>query len=189
MHNHEKETAADEIFDIFNELNEKIGTAKRKDVHREGYYHRSVHVFIINSKKQILMQKRVAHKDIAPNAWDLSVAEHLKPGETFRDAAVRGLQEEMNICLPPDKFVRIREAMLYKYTYSSKNIKDFEFNECWKVHYDGPFKIDPEEVAEAKWVTLDELMQLFETTRNILTPWLIDELQYLKSQDFKSLLE
>jgi isopentenyldiphosphate isomerase len=73
MHSNENETPSDEIFEIFNEQNEKIGIARRKDVHREGYFHRSVHVFIVNSNKQILIQKRVAHKDVAPNAWDLSV--------------------------------------------------------------------------------------------------------------------
>jgi isopentenyldiphosphate isomerase len=73
MHSNTSETPSDEIFEIFNERNEKIGIASRKDVHREGYFHRSVHVFIVNSNKQILMQKRVSHKDVAPNAWDLSV--------------------------------------------------------------------------------------------------------------------
>jgi hypothetical protein len=48
------------------------------------------------------------------------------------------LDKEQLICL------KQREAMLYKYTYPEKNIKDFEFNECWKVSYDGPFTIDPE---------------------------------------------
>jgi hypothetical protein len=42
----------------------------------------------------------VLRKRIGPNLWDVSLAEHLSIGETFKEAALRGLQEELGICAP-----------------------------------------------------------------------------------------
>jgi hypothetical protein len=42
----------------------------------------------------------VPRKRIGPNLWDISLAEHLSVGETFKEAALRGLKEELGIHVP-----------------------------------------------------------------------------------------
>ena len=43
------------------------------------------------------MQLLHFRKRIGAGLWDLSLAEHLSPGESYRDAAIRGLGEELGI--------------------------------------------------------------------------------------------
>merc|ERR1711991_639694 len=47
-----------EIFEIFNDKNEKIGEEKRGIVHQTGLYHRAVNIFLFNKDKKLLIQKR-----------------------------------------------------------------------------------------------------------------------------------
>jgi len=82
-----------EIFEVFNDKNEKIGEEQRSIVHKKGLAHRSVNVLVFNSSKKLIIQQRMPNKDVAPSLWDLSVAEHLRVGEAYRDAAVRGLKK------------------------------------------------------------------------------------------------
>lgn len=39
---------------------------------------------------QLLVQRRSPHKRIGPGQWDLSVAEHLQPGESYLQVRVVG---------------------------------------------------------------------------------------------------
>lgn len=87
----------EEQFETFDDTGEPMGLVPRSRVHREGLWHRAVHVYLFRSDGRLLLQRRQRDKDICPGAWDLSAAEHLKPGETFRQGAIRGLQEELNV--------------------------------------------------------------------------------------------
>lgn len=82
-----------EQFDIFDETGAPLGVAPRARAHREGLWHRAANVFLFYSNGHLLIQRRQWDKDVWPGAWDLSVAEHLKPGETFKEAALRGFAE------------------------------------------------------------------------------------------------
>lgn len=58
-----------------------------------------VYCWIFSSDNKLLLQKRSEQKKIGRSQWDLSLAEHLQPGESFREAVVRGLREELGIPL------------------------------------------------------------------------------------------
>ena len=87
----------DEFFDIVNDQNEVVGLEKRQVVHQTGLCHRGVHVFLFTPDRRLLIQKRSQTRDKFPGTLDCSVSEHLKPGESYLDAAVRGLREELGI--------------------------------------------------------------------------------------------
>lgn len=69
------------MFDIYNEQGQLIGQEKRAVVHKLGLLHKAVYCFVFNPQGQLLVQQRSQHKKIGPGQWDLSVAEHLSPGE------------------------------------------------------------------------------------------------------------
>lgn len=49
----------EELFDVLNEKGEYIGKVEtRKKCHKEGLWHKAVYIFIINSKGQVLLQRR-----------------------------------------------------------------------------------------------------------------------------------
>lgn len=87
-----------EYFDLLDENGSKTGKIKlREQVHKDGDWHRGVFVFMINSKKEILLQKRSAIKESNPNRWTVSASGHLVTGDSSYEAAVRETEEELGI--------------------------------------------------------------------------------------------
>jgi hypothetical protein len=72
---------ADEVFEIVNEQGEVIGLEKRGVVHKTGLLHKAVYCFVFDTQGRLLIQRRSLEKKIGPGQWDLSVAEHLSPGD------------------------------------------------------------------------------------------------------------
>ena len=64
-----------EYINIFDENNNPIGEKKEKQqANEDGNFHRTAHVWIINDKNELLLQKRSASKKSHPNCWDISGA-------------------------------------------------------------------------------------------------------------------
>ena len=62
-----------EYIAIFDENNNPMGEIKEKQqAHEDGNFHRTAHVWIINDKNELLLQKRSASKKSHPNCWDIS---------------------------------------------------------------------------------------------------------------------
>ena len=58
---------ADELIDIYDENNKPLGIQKMKsEAHRDGLWHRASHVWIYNSKGEILLQLRAKNKELWP---------------------------------------------------------------------------------------------------------------------------
>jgi len=123
------------------------------------------------------------NKDVAPNCWDLSVGEHLQQGESYKTGAVRGLFEELSISLDEaqkSNLIEIGSPQLFKFEDPLKNVKDYEFQQCFKLIYDGPYKIDGTEVAEAKFVSLENLNTDMASHPDKFTPWFINLMPLIK---------
>ncbi|KAK8292724.1 hypothetical protein V6Z11_D06G138400 [Gossypium hirsutum] len=53
------------------------------DVHRDGDYHKAVHVWIfVESTQELLLQKCADCKDSWPGLWDISSAGHISAGDS-----------------------------------------------------------------------------------------------------------
>ncbi|KAL3794495.1 hypothetical protein HJC23_013968 [Cyclotella cryptica] len=78
-------------------------TNTRRQIHRQGDWHRSVQVWIAqrvshganNSTIRVLLQRRSRYKDTHPNLLDVSCAGHVDAGENIIDCAYRELREEL----------------------------------------------------------------------------------------------
>jgi 16S rRNA (adenine1518-N6/adenine1519-N6)-dimethyltransferase len=131
-----------EMFDVVNERNEVTGQLTRGEVHAKGLLHRAVHVFVINARGDIFLQKRSHLKDVAPLKWDSSAAGHLDVGESYAACAIRETFEEVGIQVPTTE--RVAELPAGAHT-------DFEFVELHVAHHNGPMKIRPEEINCGEW--------------------------------------
>src|SRR3989338_409954 len=85
-----------ELVDIVDKNGKVIGKATRSEVYKKGFLHPAVNILVINKKGQIFIQRR-SSKKILPLYWDISASEHVKSGEDYKSAAIRGLQEELSI--------------------------------------------------------------------------------------------
>ena len=82
---------------LVNEKDEQIGIKEKKHAHLDGDLHRAFSVFIFNSKRELLLQKRVNTKYHSGSLWSNTCCSHPKPGEAIQDAAIRRLREEMGL--------------------------------------------------------------------------------------------
>jgi len=85
----------DEPFDVLDENGEPTGKRKpRREVHRDGDWHRAVHVWILGAENRVLLQRRSLLKDLAPGRLDVTVGGHLRAGEAW-PSALREAEEEI----------------------------------------------------------------------------------------------
>jgi isopentenyl-diphosphate delta-isomerase type 1 len=159
----------DEPFETFDATGGLLGVASRARVHREGLWHRASSVFLFRPDGRLIVQRRQLTKDVCPGAWDLSVAEHLTPGETYEQAAERGLREELavqSVELEP-----LGEVMRAKLEIPEKGIKDYELQQAFRGEFGGEVQVNESEVCEIDAITLADLAVAFQRRPNDFTPW------------------
>lgn len=171
---------ANEIFDLVDDSGNIIGSEKRAIVHAKGLLHRAVYVWVFNSSRHLLIQQRSPLKSIGPNLWDLSVAEHLTQGETYLQAAIRGLSEELGIKnITPDALigplVPSRRQELH-HQVGDKEFHDVELVQSYVLlNYNGEVSLDDGEVSDIRWVGEEELRKDVEVHMDQYSPWMIAE--------------
>ena len=87
----------DEIYDVVDKMDQVIGQATRREIHKKNLLHRSIHIFVFNHQNEMFLQKRSMVKDENPGLWDTSSAGHVDSGETYDECAHRELWEELGI--------------------------------------------------------------------------------------------
>jgi isopentenyl-diphosphate delta-isomerase type 1 len=129
-----------------------IGAGTRQEAVEKGIRHRIVRVYLMNSEGKLLLQKR-SQKISLPGMWDHSAAGHVDEGDDYLSAAMKELVEEIGV-----SGVELQEVAKF---YSAHGEPDLPtkmcFNMIFKAVYDGPITMSEAEVAEIKWVTIDEL--------------------------------
>ena len=97
-------SASTERFDVLTADGQSTGQTKlRSLVHRDGDWHRAVHIWLLHTaRRQLLIQLRAACKDSWPSHWDVGCAGHLSAGEDSLTAAKAELAEELGIAVDGD---------------------------------------------------------------------------------------
>ncbi|KAL3721181.1 hypothetical protein ACJRO7_005924 [Eucalyptus globulus] len=151
-----------EYFDVLTRTGEKTGICKpRGDVHRDGDYHRAVHVWIYSeSTQELLLQKRADCKDSWPGCWDISSAGHISAGDSSLVTAQRELEEELGIVLPKDAF-ELLFIFLQECVTNDGDFINNEFNDVYLVTTLDPipleaFTLQESEVSAVKYLSYDE---------------------------------
>ena len=183
----------EEYFDVLNEKGEYTGKIEtREKCHREGLWHKAVVVFIINSKNQVLLQKRSPNKKMWPNMWDITSGGHVLTGEFGFQVAIRECKEELGIELNKNDITFIGST-------TSTNIKGDIINNHFNEYYIANKEIDvtkltlqKEEVSEVKWINENEIIEKIKDNYNGITDkegcweYLIKYYEWLKQQNSKT---
>jgi isopentenyldiphosphate isomerase len=139
----------EEILEIVNEKGEIIGEAPRSEVHgNNSLLHRVVHVIVVNSRGDILLQKRSINKDVAPGRWDTSVGGHVDRGESIEEAVMRETKEEIGV---------FPENVRFLYTYIHSNPYESELVYTHECFSEGPFQYNKEEIEELRFWSKEEI--------------------------------
>ncbi|MCB1685469.1 MAG: NUDIX domain-containing protein [Pseudomonadales bacterium] len=165
----------EEEFEIFDAEGRLLGRMPRSRVHAEGHWHKSAHVYLYDDAGRLWMQKRVIDKDICGGLWDYSVGEHLQPGETFLEAAHRGLEEELGV--RESALVCLGEPRKGRAEFPELGILDCELQQAFKGVHDGPVTANAAEVEKMRAVTLAELERWVSARPADFTPWFLRDLE------------
>lgn len=161
-----------ELFDLVNNNGKVIGNASRKECHNGSkLLHPVVHIHIINSKKELLLQKRKMDKDIQPGKWDTSIGGHIMSGEIKENAIKREAGEELGIIIKLNKLIKIDE-----YIYESKIEKEYVYS--YAYYYSGKIIFQESEIDEVRFFPINDIEKLIK--QKMVTPNFINEFSVLK---------
>lgn len=156
---------AKEMIDEYNYRGEKIGIVDKDVAHGKGLWHKSVHVWLINDKNEILLQYRCAEKKLYPNTWDCSFAGHISAGEDSIQAVLREGKEEIGIDVDLDNLNLIltnRECIKYEDIDSREFVDIFILRQNYDLD---EIVFQKEEVSDAKYVTITEFFNLMDNDK------------------------
>lgn len=153
----------EEYFDVLDENGNFTGEKRlRNDVHSEGLWHKAVHIWIVNDKGNLILQKRSHEKVTNPDMWTTSTSGHLSAGDTPITGAIRELSEEIGL--------KVNESELeYLFTVKEHTVHNngtLVNNEIIDVFLISKnvniedLKLQKEEVSEIKYISLKNFEEM-----------------------------
>ena len=142
-----------EILDLYDNKKNKMGKTLIRESGEplDGEFKLSIHLWIINSNGEFLIQKRSASRKAKPNKWAFTGGA-VDSGEESYQGAIREAKEEMGINLDSNDvefllgFKREHDFVDVFIAKSDTDIKDVKMQES--------------EVSESKWVNPSELDEI-----------------------------
>lgn len=141
----------EEVFDVVDQADHVLFQAPRSVVHANHWLHRAVHIFVFNSRRELLIHRRSATKDEAPLKYTSSASGHLGAGEDYATAAVRELDEELGLQASVE-FLGIFPA--------NGAETSFEHSGLYRAVSDQTPRFDPGEILSGEFHSLAEIDQL-----------------------------
>ncbi len=144
-----------------------IGQMGKQQAHIEGHLHRAFSILLVNSNKELLLQKRASSKYHSPGLWTNTCCSHPQPGENLNDAVNRRLQEELNIVTSTESI----GAFIYKIKFEDGMI-EHEYDHVYMGTYNSPLPaFNYDEVDDLKWVKWEHLEEQISVTPTEYTFW------------------
>lgn len=143
---------------IVDKNNEPIGGATKQEAWRNGLIHRVVRMAILDERGYMLVQKRSAQKELFPGRWDNSAAGHVDVGETYGQAALRELNEELGLSdvelqALGDYYIEVKDDW--------RIMK--RFTRAYKITLKDPlpvFQLPEDEVESTEWMEIEAVKSL-----------------------------
>ena len=143
-----------EYFYVVDEDDNVIGAASREECHSNAkLIHRSVYIFLVNSRGEILIQRRSVNKDLYPGFYTASATGHVNYGEDYDIAAKRELREELGVDAPLRRLCKVK----------SFSDVEREISMVYVCRYDGPIRFDRNEIDEVVFMSIDDIERSLKT--------------------------
>lgn len=168
-----------ELVDVVDENDVVIGRASRKEVHSGRLLHRVVRVLVLDPKKGILLTKRGKKKDVFPGFWEATIAGHVCSGESYVEAALRELKEELGISAKAEE---LKE--LFKFKYACE--EEVEMTTVFVLEYrDEKIRLDRAEAEACEFISLDGLQKELAQMKRRFSPPFVEAFERLLRQKNK----
>lgn len=146
------------------ENDNEIGSGSLPHALEKEIIRRVSRVILENDKGEILLQKR-GNIQSYPYLWNDSVSGHVDVGETYLEAALREMKEEMGI----DGVTLVEMGKHYGEEADGARMRK-SFNMLYTGIFNGEPQIDQHEVSEAKWLPSAEVEKWIEERPEEFTP-------------------
>jgi len=156
----------EEMVILVNQADEPIGTMPKMEAHEKAVLHRAFSVFVMNDNGEIMLQQRAAHKYHSPSLWTNTCCSHQRVGETNIQAGTRRLKEEMGF----ETEIKELFSFIYKAAFDN-GLTEHELDHVMLGHYNGAPVINPEEVADWKWMLPGEIKKDITENPQKYTAW------------------
>lgn len=151
---------------LVNEQDEPIGTMEKIEAHEKALLHRAFSVFVFNDKGETMIQQRAMHKYHSPGLWTNTCCSHQREGESNIEAGKRRLMEEMGFT------TELQEVFSFVYKAPFDNgLTEHEFDHVMVGKYNEAPNINPDEVADWKWMSLERIKSDMEQYPEHYTAW------------------
>ena len=141
---------------------------EKMEAHRQGALHLAISVFIFDGE-DMLVQRRAASKYHCPGMWANACCSHPHWDESAFDAATRRLGEELGCSLPlHDCGETTYRADVGGGLWEHEQVTLFRAD----IARDAlSLDLNPDEVSEVRWASVDALRSEAEATPETITPW------------------
>lgn len=153
---------------LVDEQDNAIGTMEKQQAHVEGVLHRAFSIFIFNSEKKLLLQKRASTKYHCAGLWTNTCCSHPRENETVLEAANRRLQEEMGMSCDLNSIF----SFVYKAEFEN-GLTEHEFDHVFFGQSDETPSLNLEEVEDFRYVGMEELQAEIKERPESFTPWFL----------------
>lgn len=161
---------------LVDEYDRETGEMEKMEAHMKGKLHRAFSVFIFNGKGEMMLQRRALSKYHSPGLWTNTCCSHPRKGEEVSNAAHRRLVEEMGFDTKINKVFDFR----YK-SEVGQGLIEHEFDHVFLGYYDSRPEINPAEVEEWKYMTMEDIEKDISEQPEIYTVWFKIAFKELKS--------
>ncbi|MHB8789450.1 MAG: NUDIX hydrolase YfcD [Desulfobulbaceae bacterium] len=158
-----------EFVQIVDENNVEIAVMSRRLMREQNLIHRASYILVFNNRDELFVQQRTVTKDIYPGFHDIAAGGVVVAGESYEESARRELAEELGV-----RDVPLRSCFDHYFEDERNRV----WGRVFRCRHEGPFTLQPEEVAGGRFMTLDRILALSE--QEPFTPDGIEILQRLR---------
>lgn len=152
-----------EILPVVNKKDEVIDTSPREICHAKKLRHRAVQVFVFNKKGEILVQKRSPDKDEYPGYYEASVSGHVLTEETYEEAALREIEEELGLIIGKEE---LHERGKFEVLFGNEH----EIIQLFALFTNKKPEIHSGEIESIEWLSNAELVKQIKQGKKKFTP-------------------
>ena len=153
------------LLDIVDKEDNIIGEAEFMEAHEKGLRHRSVQVFVFKSldykkfnrqyemmeNSELLVAQLSRNRKAAALKLGPSVGGHVKKGQSYLDAAIEELKEELFYEIEYPTGIELGKVGDFINDSDDGWKKNRENSALYATYYEGPFSPDPKETEKIFW--------------------------------------
>ena len=156
----------EELVILVDENDRQVGLMPKMEAHEKALLHRAFSVFVFNDQKELMIQCRAAHKYHSPGLWTNTCCSHQREGESNIEAGKRRLMEEMGFTTELEENI----SFIYKAPFDN-GLTEHEYDHILLGDFNGTPNINPDEVSEWKWMSLEAIEADMKENPTRYTEW------------------